>query len=385
MKNKYASHIVLSRSAYWHNIQFIRKLIGKDVELSLVVKGNAYGHGIRYLVPLAEEAGIRHFCVFSADEALMVKAEIRFNSEILIMGMLTDDQLVWAIQEEIQFYVFNKERLHKCIELAKKINKPAHVHIEIETGMNRTGFSMEALPDVMELMKSHPNELRWEGVCTHFAGAESIANYYRIQQQKKIFKKAIQFLKNNGVNPGRIHAACSAAAIRYPESIADMARIGILQYGFFPSREVLIDYLTRKKIQESPLKRIISWRSQVMTTKYVKRGEFIGYGNAYFTDSETRIAVVPVGYSLGYSRSLSNHGRVLIKGRFAPVIGLVNMNMMSVDVTHIDGVENGDEVVLIGRQGEQEISVSSFSDFSDQVNYELLTRLPSKIPRIVVD
>ena len=188
-----------------------------------------------------------------------------------------------------------------------------------------------------------------------------------------------------GLPPKIRHTACSAAALRYSATKMDMARIGILQYGFFPSKEILIHYLTKNKEHEFPLRRVISWKSKVMSIKKVKTGEFIGYGTSYLANSDMKIATIPVGYSHGFSRLLSNQGRVLIHGQRVSVVGAVNMNMMSVDITNLEGVKNGDEVVIIGKQGDMEISVASFGDVSNLVNYELLTRLPHDIPRIVVD
>jgi alanine racemase len=161
----------------------------------------------------------------------------------------------------------------------------------------------------------------------------------------------------------------------------DLARIGILQYGFFPSNEVLVQYLTKNKSHENPLKRVISWKTTVMDVKEVKAGEFVGYGTSFFTSRKSKIALIPVGYAHGFSRSLSNQGKVLIRGQRFDVVGTVNMNMMAVDITHADGIAKGEEVVLIGKQGDLDISVSSFSDYSNLLNYELLTRLPAYITR----
>jgi alanine racemase len=162
-----------------------------------------------------------------------------------------------------------------------------------------------------------------------------------------------------------------------------MVRIGILQFGFFPTQEILVHYLSTKKNIEDPLKRVISWKTNVMDLKDVGAGKFIGYGTSFFTNVPTKIALIPVGYANGYSRNLSNQGKVLIHGKRFDVIGTVNMSMMAVDITECPEIQRGDEVVLIGNQGDLEISVSSFSNYSNLVNYELLTRLPSDIPRII--
>lgn len=377
--------IEISQSALEHNFSFLRDMVSDDVQISHVVKGNAYGHGTAIYVPLAEKYGARHFSVFSADEAYRVQEHSTGECTVMIMGMLDNEQLEWAIEHDLEFFIFNENRLHKTLEFARKMGKKARVHIELETGMNRTGFQPEKMQQVTHFLIENREHLHFCGLCTHFAGAESIANYYRIKKQIINFKRATRVVSEKQFMPKRFHVACSAAAMRYPETQLNMVRLGILQYGFFPSREVLIDYLGKHEEDHYPLERILSWKSKVMDIKHVKSGEFIGYGTSYLANGDMKIAIVPVGYSHGFSRSLSNQGRVLIRGQRTSVIGMVNMNAMTVDITQVDGVELGDEVVLIGKQGDLEISVSSFGQFSDQVNYELLTRLPNDIPRLIVD
>lgn len=379
------SKIELSRSAVQHNLKFIKDLIG-DSRLSYVVKGNAYGHGYRQYIPLLEDNGVDHFSVFSADEAYEVQKNTKGEVELLIMGMVDGAGLEWAIDHGVHFFVFDLYRLKEALKYSKHLGKPAQVHLEVETGMNRTGLEPEELEQAIELCKQNPENVSIQGVCTHLAGAESIANYYRIKEQQKSFKRTLKALERKGISPPKIHAACSAGAIRYPQTQLDLSRIGIMQYGFFPNRETLIHYLTKTGETDYPLERVLSWKSRVMDLKHVDAGEFVGYGTSYFTNKPSTIALIPVGYSHGFSRTLSNQGRVLIRGSRFSVIGMVNMNMIAVDVTENDpAIERGDEVVIIGNQGDLELSVSSFSEYSDQVNYELLTRLPSEIPRLVVD
>ncbi|PKP28531.1 MAG: alanine racemase [Bacteroidetes bacterium HGW-Bacteroidetes-18] len=385
MKSLHTSYLEISKSALEHNLQFLKNYIGNGVQISSVVKGNAYGHGLEVFVPLAENCGINHFSVFSADEALRVYNAKTKKSSIMIMGLINNDQLEWAIENNIEFYVFEIDRLKKSLETAQKIGKKANIHIEVETGMNRTGFANDQLPAVLKLLKNNPDHLYFKGLCTHFAGAESITNYYRIHKQQQVFKKVVKKVASEGLTPQQKHTACSAAALRYPKFQMDMVRLGIIQYGFFPNKETLIEYLTQKKETQNPLRRLISWKSCVMDVKKVKTGEFVGYGTSYLANCDLKIAIIPVGYAHGFSRNLSNQGIVLINGQRVSVVGTVNMNMITVDVTQVNSVEKGDEVVLIGKQGDLEISVSSFSEFSEQVNYELLTRLPENLPRLMVD
>lgn len=379
-----SSYIELSEVAIKDNVTFIKNLLGKDVTFSSVVKGNAYGHGIEHYCPLAFKSGVKHFSVFSANEALNVtKALANHKFGLMIMGNIDNDELAWAILNDIEFYVFEQDRLDAAIETAKKIGKKALIHIELETGMNRTGFRLKQMASILKKVEANLQHLDVLGICTHLAGAENIANYKRIKDQYNRFKRYEKKIDAMPWLKAKKHMASSSATIRYPNTRMDLVRIGILQYGFFPTQEIYVHYVTKYKKSDDPLKRILSWKSRVMDVKDVKAGEFVGYGTSYLTNQQTRIAFLPIGYSDGYSRSLSNQGKVLIHGVRLDVIGTVNMSMLAVDITGVDGIKKGDEAVLIGEQGEGEITVSSFSDYSQQINYELLTRLPQDIPRIV--
>lgn len=382
----HSSWIELDHSALKKNIRYLRNRIGKGATFVSVIKGNAYGHGIEQFLPLAEAAGVGYFAVYDAFEAhraLQVKAEA---SHLMIMGMVDHDQLEWVIGNDISFYVFNLDRLTAAIAEARKQKKRALVHLELETGMHRTGLEEDELPQVAQLIKKNSRHLKVMGVCTHYAGAESIANYHRIQQQYQQFVKLGKALKKLGVVPQFFHSACSAAALIYPHTIMDLVRFGIAQYGFWPSMETKMNNLLsdKSKFTRDPLKAILSWKSRVMSVKEVDKGQFVNYGNAFLATRQMKLATVPIGYHHGYSRGLGNTGQVLIRGKRADVVGLVNMNMFMVNVTQIPGVQTGDEVVLIGRQGDLSISVASFAELTRMVNYELLSRLPYQIPREVV-
>lgn len=379
------SEIEISLSALEHNIRFIRRLVKKNVKISSVVKGNAYGHGIDEYVPAAERCGIDHFSVFGADEAHRVMKVKQPETSVMIMGWIPDQELSWAIRNDIEFWIFDIARLKKTIKEAKKQKKKARLHFEAETGMNRTGLSASEINEAIELLKAHPEEIELTGLCTHLAGAESIANHVRIQRQIKRFKAWVKLFQSNGLNPTFLHTASSAATVTYPGFQFDMVRIGILQYGYWPSAETFIQYISHRKAKTDPLKHIISWKSSIMSIKKVQQGEFVSYGTTYQAIEHQTIAIIPAGYSHGYSRSLSNSGFVLIDGQRIAIIGMINMNMLIADVSAIPDVRIGDEVVLIGDQENQNISVSSFSVFSNQLNYEMLTRLPSSINRKLVE
>lgn len=378
------SVICLNKQALQNNIAFLKNHFEKNVILSSVVKGNAYGHGVKEFVVLANDCGINHFSVFDSEEAKIVKNELKNKASVLIMGFISDNDLEWAIENEVEFFVFDQKRLLSAVFFSKKANKKAKIHIEIETGMNRTGFHPTALPWVMEILKKEEKHLNFKGLCTHFAGAESMVNYERIQKQIVNFEEAYQKFLINDLKPEIKHTACSAASMIFPETRMDLVRIGIMQYGLWSSPEVMMHYLNSQKSKIDPLKRIISWKSEVMNTKVISAGEFIGYGNSFMATEKMKVAIIPIGYSHGYSRSLSNHGYVLIQGKRCTILGTVNMNMITVDVTNFDKINIGEEVVLIGSQGESTITIASFSEYSNQLNYEMLTRISKSIPRKII-
>lgn len=380
-----SSIIEIDRSALIHNLNFIQNYVGKEVKVSSVIKADAYGHGIDQIVPIAEMAGIIHFSVFSADEAQRVVKIRSEQTQIMIMGWISDEDLEWVIKNQIEFYVFEFSKLEIAASISKKLKKKAIIHIEIETGLNRTGFTQKQLTKVVPFLKSNAQYFEIKGLCTHYAGAESIANYVRIHRQLKKYNQVYKWLVARDIVPEIRHTACSAAAITYPRTRMDMIRVGIWQYGYWPTLETYIQYLSKQMDKSDPLIRVMSWKSKIMSIKTVKTGEFVSYGTAYLANEDKIIAIVPVGYSHGYSRSLSNQGRVLIGGQRASVIGSVNMNMLIADITNIPNVKRDDEVVLIGSQNGIQISLASFADFNNQLNYELLARLPLNIPRKIIN
>jgi alanine racemase len=379
------SRIELSKRAYKFNLRFIREQLKPGVRYCSVVKGNAYGHGLTEFVDMARDCKVDYFAVYSADEAFRIKQHSPGNYDLIVMGMADGDALEWCIEHGVELFVFDWKRFLQCIKIAKRLQKKAKIHFEMETGMNRTGFDSDELLKLSEWIHHNRAFIELKGICTHFAGAESLANDFRVTRQYQRFTESILVAKSHGLIPQYVHSACSAAAINYPHTQEDLVRIGIMQYGFWPNMETFVRFTGDESPKDNILKRIISWKSTIMSIKAVKKGEFIGYSTSFLAHNDMKIAVVPVGYAWGYARSLSNSGRVLIRGKYAPVTGIVNMNAISVDVSHIPYVSKGDEVILIGNQKDKKVSVASFGELSNQLNYELLTRLPLDIPRRVVD
>lgn len=377
------SQIEIKCKAIENNVHFIKQSIGTDVIISAVIKGNAYGHGVEVAIPALEHSGVTHFSVFSSSEARNAYKVMNPSNTLMIMGFIFEEDLKWIIQNQIEFFISNLETLTMAIELAKELKIPARIHIDVETGMNRTGLLLKELKKAIPIIKANTEYLVLQGLTSHLAGAESIANFTRIKKQFTTFKKRRKLLHENDIRPTIEHIASSAAAISYPETRLDLVRTGILLYGYWPTKETFINYIHRKKDKSDPLRRALIWRTQVMETKLIPEGEFIGYGMSYQAQNTMEIMIAPVGYCNGYSRSLSNNGHILVKGQRAQVIGSVNMNMILCDISMIkEKINIGDEVVLIGQQGDMEISFTSFAVMNNSLNYEILARLPENIQRV---
>lgn len=379
-----SSWIELDEGRLQRNLRFLRRAMGKTPRYCSVVKGNAYGHGISEFVPMAERCGVRHFAVFSAEEAFQALSARTKDSSVMIMGQLDASDVLWAVENGVSFFVFDLSRLDVALRAAKTIDGVARVHLELETGLYRTGLSDRSVRAALRRMTNRPELVSLEGICTHLSGAESSANYFRISEQLAAFRRRGELF---GPDVPR-HIACSAAVFSYPDSIHDMVRVGIAQYGYWPSEETRLFYLRtgveRARRERSRLARVMTWKSRIMSFTTVPAGSFVGYGLGHQVLHKTRIATVPVGYSHGMPRAQSDSGQVLVHGRPCRIIGTVSMNSHTIDVTDVPEAKIGDEVVLIGEQEGGEISVGSFGERTHVLNYEVLARLSTRIPRYVV-
>ncbi len=295
-----SSWLEISESAYRKNLRFLKRHIGQDVAFCSIVKANAYGHGLAEFIPMAERCGVRQFGVFSAEEAAAVMACRTADSDIMIMGDLPDNNVGWAVENGLSFWVFDLGRLEAASRAAARCGRPARVHLEVETGMYRLGLSARSLGAAARRILREPERLKLEGVCSHFAGAETSANSHRIENQIEIFGERLASLRRKNVTGFRRHLACSAAAFTYPKSAGDMVRFGIAQYGFWPSLETRLRHeATGGRGKAEKLHRLLSWHSRLINLKTVPSGKFVGYGNSYQTTQKTRIAAVPVGITTG--------------------------------------------------------------------------------------
>ncbi|MFO7736555.1 MAG: alanine racemase [bacterium] len=381
----YNTWIELSEIAYRNNIDFFKKRSGKNTEISVVLKSNAYGHGILKMAELARRAGIKTVCVHSFEEAITL-CEGDFSFRIILLGPVPFMRLSEVVAaDNIEPVCYNRENLLELRRHALKMKKNVRIHLKVETGTNRQGIEGKELKTFLsELAAGEGVEL--VSVYTHFANIEDTTTHDYAEYQIERYEKAVDLVKKAGFSGFKRHLACSAAAAIFDKTHRDMIRLGISQYGLWSSKETYLSYISEHGHPEKGhiLEPVMTWKTRISQIKKIPPNSYIGYGCTYQTTRETIVAVLPVGYSDGYDRLLSNSSYVLIHGKRAPVRGRIMMNLMVVDVTDIPEASLEDEVVLLGKWGKQSVSADTLADFAGTINYEIVTRIAPHIPRFIV-
>jgi alanine racemase len=365
----------------WNLRQFRRRL-GAGVALGAVVKANAYGHGMTEVATLAERHGADWLCVNNVEEAVVLR-EAGHRGPVLVMGYVPLDALEQVVEHDLRPVVYNDATLERLDRLAADRDREVAVHLKVETGANRQGIPADRVVELAGRIQRAPR-LRLEGVGTHFANIEDTTDHDFAQSQFTRFGSICDALREASIEVPLRHAACSAAAILFTRTHLDLARIGISLYGLWPSRETYVSCLRREK-PELDLRPVMTWKTRVAQVKQVPEGDFVGYGCTYRATRDSRVAVIPVGYHEGFDRGLSNVAHVLIRGRRAPVRGRVCMNMCMVDVTDIPDVALEDEVVLLGSQGDEQVSAEQLAAWCGTISYAIVARVHPPLPRVVVD
>lgn len=344
-----------------------------------VLKANAYGHGLRVIGSLLirEMRKGEWLGVDSLDEALMLRG-LGARCPILIMGWIPHARLGEAVRNDFRIMVSSPETVRALARL--KSRRFIRVHLKIDTGATRQGVLPEGAQGLASLIKR--SGLILEGCATHFANIEDVENPVYGDMQIERFVSVVAGLRAMGFALPVVHAACSAATMIRHESLFSAVRIGIGLYGLNPSPLVARKFCRSK--EQPPLAPVLSWRSRVALTKIVRAGTYAGYGLTYRTKRKTLIAIVPVGYSDGYARSLSSKGIVIIGGTRCPVIGRVCMNMIIVDATKAKRAAEGDVVTLIGTDGRASVTADELSAAAGTINYEMVARIAEHLPRLIV-
>jgi len=372
--------VELDGAALRANLAAFRRRVGPGVRLGAVVKANAYGHGMTEIALLARAGGADWLCVNSVEEGVRLRDE-GHDCEILVMGYVEMGGLDQLVVHGLRPVVHDQPTLAKLEELAARRGTTIPVHLKVETGTHRRGIPE---PDVLEVAGRvrRSKALELEGICTHFANIEDTTDHAFAERQIETFSRIGDALHGAGIEVPIRHTACSAATLLFTRTHLDLARIGISLYGLWPSRETYVACLELGK-PALDLKPVMTWKTRVAQVKLVPEGGYVGYGCTYRATRESQIAVLPVGYGEGYSRKLSGVAHVLIRGRRAPIRGRICMNMCMVDVTDIDGVQPEEEVVLLGRQGDERVSAEQLAEWAGTISYEIVSRVHPALPRIV--
>lgn len=381
MKTALLQWVEIDGAALAYNIRQFRLLIGEKRLLLATVKANAYGHGMAEVADLAIQSGANWLGVHSLDEALLLCRK-KVNCSILVVGYVPLSGLEDAIEHGLRLTVYNQETLERLIKVASQKKKKVYLHVKVETGTHRQGVREKDVLGFVQKINACPN-LVLEGLSSHFANIEDTTDHSYARYQLENFQRICQTLRNKGIEIPIKHIACTAAAILFPQTYFDMVRIGIGMYGLWPSKETYLSCLLQNR-EPVQLKPVLSWKARIAQIKKVPKGAFIGYGCTYRTTRETKIAVLPLGYYDGYCRAFSNVAYVLIKGQRAAVRGRIAMDFVMVDVTDIPEIEAEEEVVIIGKDGEERITADQLASLAGTINYEILTHINPLIPRLIV-
>ena len=370
----------ISLPALRHNGDVLRRLVGPQ-RAAFVVKGNAYGHGLLETARVIEPLATR-LCVYSVEEGLALRAA-GIAAPILVLGPVPPGALDEALGANLELAVWNVGPFaRRLAAAAAKRRTRAFVHVKVNTDLNRLGVEPEELSGAVERLASAA-EIAVGGIFSHLAAAEEIDSPYTMHQLDA-FERALRSVKplldRSGLAPIR-HIAASAAAMLWPQTHLDMARFGIALYGLMPSPQ------TSAAMKEKPLdlRPALSYVSELIVVRTVAAGASVGYGGSFHAPREMRIGVVPAGYADGVPRALSNRGAFVVDGALCPIVGRVAMNMTQIDLSNARNAHVGTVVTLIGRDGERAVTADDWAEWSDTINYEIVTRLPSDLPREFVE
>jgi alanine racemase len=359
-------------SALSHNLKNIRKK-AEGRKILFAVKANGYGHGAIEISKRALNSGVDMLGVATPEEAFELR-EAGIEAPILILGSILPGEAGEVIRKDIRQTVCDLELARKLSQEAGRQTKKAIIHIKIDTGMGRIGVSpQKSVSFIKEVLRL--NNLEIEGIFTHFPSAGEKDKSFTLFQLEQ-FLKITEELKREGINISLKHTANSAAILDLPQTYLDMLRPGLIVYGLFPS-----PYVSRN----IDLKAVMSLKTRIVFLKKVPGGTGIGYGRTYVTKKNSLIATLSVGYADGYSRLLSNQGEVIIKGKKVPVVGRICMDQCMVEIENIPEVKIGEEVVLIGRQGKEEIKAGEIAKKLGTIPHEIVSRIGKRVPRIYVN
>ncbi len=356
------------------NIRQIRRYLDlhgkRRSTISAVVKADAYGHGAEMVAASALRAGADSLSVAFLEEALVLR-ERGLDAPIMVLGWTPPDMAAAAVDSDVTLTIVSPEHGRAVARELGKCGRRARVHLKVETGMGRLGIPCDQRGLRWAEEMNCLDELQMEGAFTHFSVADEDVAFTR--EQIRRFRRFARDLKRRGVNLSAVHACNSAGVLDFPEAALDVIRPGLMLYGVYP---------TEQTSRSVPVRPFLTWKSRIAQIKTVAPGDGISYGRTFIADAATRIATVPCGYADGYPRGLSNRGEVLVQGRRCRIAGRVCMDqLMLVIPPDLDGVEAGTEVTLLGRDGEEEITVEELAEAMNTIAHEIFTGIAKRVPR----
>ena len=364
------TQVVVNLDRLAANFRAIRRKVA-PAKVMPILKANAYGHGLVEVARLMERLGADYLGVAVLEEGLLLR-RAGVKTPILVLGGIWGSQIPEFLRADLTLTASSIEKLEAIDRAAEAMGITARVHLKIDTGMERIGVHYYNAEGFLEAALKC-RHVRVEGIFSHFARADE-ADPAPSHLQLERFNEVLSFYERRGLPMPIRHMANSAAILRFPEAYFDMVRPGILLYGVYPSAEV------PHTVEVAPA---LSWKTRVVYFKVTKPGHGVSYGWTWAPDRMTRIVTLPVGYGDGYFRSMSGKAHVLIRGRRYPVVGRICMDQMMVDIGW-ETAYNGDEVVLIGEQGDERITVEDLAEWAGTIPYEVLTNINTRVPRLYV-
>jgi len=356
-----------------YNTKNIKKLIG-DKELIAIVKADCYGHGAVDVVPTFLENGASRLAVAMLTEGIELR-ENNINAPIVILGYTPLYLGEEIINYDIEQTVYDLDYAKELSEIALSLNKRAKIHIAIDTGMGRIGFlpCSETIKTITEICTLKGLEV--VGIFSHFSTSDEKDKSYTKEQLLE-FTKVMENLKALGIQIPLKHLSNSGAIIDMPETYLNAVRPGIILYGYYPSNEVFKDNLS--------IKPALTLKTKIGHVKELDEDMYIGYGKTFKTNKKTIVATLPIGYGDGYPRALAENAKIIVNGKFAKILGKICMDQCMIDVTDIENVETGDEVIILGEEGDLKFNADDIAGALGTINYEILCMLKSRIPRVYI-
>ena len=364
------TYATVNLAALAHNLSCIKRYLSPDCEVMAIVKANAYGHGAEDTARALARQGVGRFAVSSLDEGIALR-QAGISASVVVLGALFEEQVSDLVAHQLTPVVSGGHILPSLAKAARSHPAPYPIHLKVETGMGRLGFSPEELLSLLDnpLLRS---PLQVEGMMTHLADADGKDSTFT-ERQLGAFRNMVEQIRQRGFTIPLVHTANSAAIVRFPDAHFSLVRPGIMLYGY---------HTLPATVPPPDLKPVLSLHTTIVQLRNIPQGGTVSYNGTFVATRPTRIAVLPIGYADGYSRQLSHRGSVLIRGRRAPIIGLVCMDMIMVDVTDITQLQVGETVTLIGQQGGESIWADEVAGWIDTIPYEVLCGIGSRVPRL---